>query len=134
MAKRQEDYLTLSAILRAREPKMLNKDKAVRMLEAATFEDAAKTLTDCGYEDMSQMNAREIEESLEQHRKDIYAELVKLSPDSTVTDLFRSAGTYKDATGMTLTYSFSLPKVDGPDTDYIYEINAAMDEFKAKYL
>ena len=97
MAKRQEDYLTLSAILRAREPKMLNKDKAVRMLEAATFEDAAKTLTDCGYEDMSQMNAREIEESLEQHRRDIYAELVKLSPDSAVTDLFRMKYDYHNA-------------------------------------
>ena len=97
MAKRQEDYLTLSAILRAREPKMLSKEKAGRMLEAASFEDAAKALTDCGYEDMSQMNAREIEESLEKHRGEIYAELTKLSPDSTVTDLFRMKYDYHNA-------------------------------------
>lgn len=97
MAKRQEDYLTLSAVLRAREPKMLNKDKAMRMLEAASFEDAAKSLTDCGYEDMSQMNAKEIEESLENRRGEVYAELNKLSPDNAITDLFRMKYDYHNA-------------------------------------
>ena len=97
MAKRQEDYLTLSVILRAREPKMLNKDKAMRMLDAASFEDAAKALTDCGYEDMSQMNAREIEESLEKHRGEVYDELIKLSPDNAITDLFRMKYDYHNA-------------------------------------
>ena len=97
MAKRQEDYLTLSAILRAREPKMLSKDKAMRMLEAATFEDAAKALTECGYEDMSQMNAKEIEESLEKRRSEVYAELNKLSPDCAITDLFRMKYDYHNA-------------------------------------
>ena len=51
-------------MLRAREGKMLNAERAERMLEAATFEDAAKLLTDCGYEDMSGMNAGEIETAL----------------------------------------------------------------------
>lgn len=97
MAKRQEDYLTLSAILRAREPRMLNREKAMRMLEAPTFEDAAKSLTDCGYEDMSQMNAREIEESLEARRSEIYEELNRLSPDSAITDLFRMKYDYHNA-------------------------------------
>ena len=59
-----------------------------------------------------------------------------LAPEKavTVTDLFRSSGTYKDATGMTITYSYSLPKVDGPDTDYIYEINAAMAAAQKDYV
>ena len=41
----------------ARAPKLLTNEKAERMLDAPTFEDAAKLLTDCGYPDMSQMNA-----------------------------------------------------------------------------
>ena len=97
MASRQEDYLTLSAILRAREPKMLNREKAMRMLEAASFEEAAKSLTDCGYEDMSQMNAREIEESLEARRSAVYEELNRLSPDCAITDLFRMKYDYHNA-------------------------------------
>ena len=42
-------------MVRAKEPKLLNADRANRMLEAATYEEAAKLLTDSGYDDMSQM-------------------------------------------------------------------------------
>ena len=48
-------------MLRARENKMLTRDKAERMLDAGSFEEAAKLLSDCGYEDMSQMSAKDIE-------------------------------------------------------------------------
>ena len=41
-------------MVRAKEPKLLNADRANRMLEAATYEEAAKLLTDSGYDDMSQ--------------------------------------------------------------------------------
>ena len=57
LANKKEAYLCISAMLRAREPKLLSREKAERMLDAATFEDAAKLLTDCGYEDLSQMDA-----------------------------------------------------------------------------
>ena len=53
MAINKEDYLYISSLLRAREPRMLSRDKAERMLDAPNFEDAAKMLTDSGYEDMS---------------------------------------------------------------------------------
>ena len=75
MANKKEAYLCISAMLRAREPKLLSREKAERMLDAATFEDAAKLLTDCGYEDLSQMDASQIEESLEKHRAQIFDEL-----------------------------------------------------------
>ena len=35
-------------MLRARENKMLTRDKAERMLDAGSFEEAAKLLSDCG--------------------------------------------------------------------------------------
>ena len=46
MAINKEDYLYISSLLRAREPRMLSRDKAERMLDAPGFEDAAKMLTD----------------------------------------------------------------------------------------
>ena len=48
MANKKEAYLCISAMLRAREPKLLSREKAERMLDAATYEDAAKLLTGCG--------------------------------------------------------------------------------------
>ena len=57
MSNKNEAYLCLSAMLRAREPRLLNDDRAQRMLEAPSFEEAAKLLTDCGYEVMYQMSA-----------------------------------------------------------------------------
>ena len=45
----KEAYLCLSAMLRAREPRMLTADRAARMLEASGFEESAKLLGDCGY-------------------------------------------------------------------------------------
>ena len=59
-------------MLRAREPKLLNNERAERMLDAASFEDAAKILTDCGYPDMSQMAAAEVEQVLAEHRSQIF--------------------------------------------------------------
>ena len=89
MAKKKEAYLSLSAMLRAREPKLLNADRAGRMLDAASFEEAAKLLTDCGYADLSQAGAGEIEAALTQRRNQILDELEQLSPERAIVDLFR---------------------------------------------
>ncbi len=41
----------------------------------------------------------------------------------TVSDLYRNTGTYKDPAGYEIFYAYVLPKVTGPDTDYIFDIN-----------
>ncbi len=84
-------------MVRAREPRLLTNEKAERMLDAATFEDAAKLLTDCGYTDMSQMKPAEIEESLAEHRDAIFAELGKYSPDTRLVDVFKLKYDYHNA-------------------------------------
>lgn len=89
MLKNAEAYLTLSAMLRAREPKLLTSERAGRMLDAASFEEAAKLLTDCGYEDMSGLSAKQIDVALNAHRSEIYKEIDMLSPDSEVADIFK---------------------------------------------
>ena len=84
-------------MLRAREPKLLNAEKASRMLDASTFEEAAKLLTDCGYDDMSQLRSAEIEQALSDHRKEIFDEIERLSPDKVIPELFRMKYDYHNA-------------------------------------
>ena len=84
-------------MLRAREPRLLNNERAERMLDAASFEDAAKILTDCGYPDMSQMTAAEVEQTLAEHRSEIFEELGRLSPDRELVDVFKLKYDYHNA-------------------------------------
>lgn len=84
-------------MLRAREPKLLNMERAERMLDAASFEEAAKLLTDCGYDDFSQMSAKEIETALSVHRDEVFDEIGRLSPDASVVDFFRVKFDYHNA-------------------------------------
>lgn len=89
MSAQKEDYLYLSSLLRAREKNMLTRDRAERMLDAPGFEDCAKLLTDSGYEDMSQMNIKQIEDALAARRAALFRELESLVPDTAALDLFR---------------------------------------------
>ena len=84
-------------MLRARETRMLSRDKAERMLDAASFEESAKLLTDCGYEDMSQMNAKDIEQALSARRDTAFSELAALVPNAAIVDIFRVKYDYHNA-------------------------------------
>lgn len=97
MSNKKEAYLCVSAMLRAREPKLLTNEKAERMLDAASYDDAAKLLTDCGYPDMSRMSASEVEECLAKRRSDIFDELGKLCPDTELVDIFKLKYDYHNA-------------------------------------
>ncbi len=97
MATKKEAYLFLSAMLRAREPGMLTREKAERMLDAASYEECAKLLTDCGYEDMSQKKAGEIEQLLAQRRTAVWKELETMVPDRALVDFFRIKYDYHNA-------------------------------------
>ena len=84
-------------MLRAREPKLLSNDRAGRMLDAASFEECAKLLTDSSYADMSQMHAKEIESYLASRRDGLFAELEKLAPDKGIVDVFKMKYDYHNA-------------------------------------
>lgn len=84
-------------MIRARETKLLSNEKAERMLEAAEFGDAAKILTDCGYEDMSTMTVKEIEETLNAHKSEIFDEINRLAPDNQIVEIFRMKYDYHNA-------------------------------------
>lgn len=111
------DYLFLSTMLRARESKMLSKDKIRRMVDAQSFTDAAKQLTECGYEDMSGMNARQIDEALSKHRAAVFEELERVMPESAILDAFRLKYDYHNAK--------VLIKSEGADVDGAYLMSDA---------
>ena len=96
-AMKKEDYLYISAALRARETRMLSREKAERMLEAPEFADSAKLLTDCGYEDMSRMSAKEIDEALARHRSEVFDDLAQRCPNRALVDFFRIRYDYHNA-------------------------------------
>ena len=89
MANKQDAYLCLTAMLRVRETRLLTAEKAQRMLDAPSFEEAAKLLTDCGYPDMAQSRADEIEAVLAKRRDDAFTELSGLAPDKAIVTAFR---------------------------------------------
>lgn len=93
----REKYLYLSAMLRAREAKMLTRERAERMIDAQGFEEAAKMLTDCGYKDMSGCSASEVEAELSKHRAEIFSELARMSPDPEPVEVFRMRYDYHNA-------------------------------------
>lgn len=84
-------------MLRAREAKMLDRDRMDRMLAAASYADAAKLLTDCGYEDMSAMDAKGVDEVLSAHRVAVYDEIVNMAPQPELVDIFRLKYDYHNA-------------------------------------
>ncbi|MGE4352948.1 MAG: V-type ATPase subunit [Oscillospiraceae bacterium] len=92
-----QDYLFLSAMVKAREAKMLTADLMERMLAAPKFEDAAKILVDCGYDDMSRMSAVEVEKALSERRAAIFYEISSMSPEKGVADAFRLKYDYHNA-------------------------------------
>ena len=85
----REKYLYLSAMLRAREARMLTRDRAERMIDAPSFDEAAKMLTDCGYKDMSGFSAKQVEQALAEHRAEIFAEHARISPDAAPIEIYR---------------------------------------------
>ncbi len=92
MSKRKPkdtDYLYLSAYLRAMESQLLTRERLERMLEARSNEDAAKVLTECGYEGLEPLTAGNLEESLRKSRQDTFALVSEAAPDPAIVDLFR---------------------------------------------
>ena len=76
---------------------MLTREKAERMLDAASFDEAAKMLADCGYEDMSSMSVNQIEKALADKRAEVFSDLANMSPDKELIDIFRIKYDYHNA-------------------------------------
>lgn len=83
------DYLYLSTKIRAMETHLLAGERMERMLEAATVEDAAKVLAECGYPELSTVTVDTVDEVLAQAREQLFAELSGLAPNEAMLDVFK---------------------------------------------
>lgn len=91
------DYVFLSAYLRAREARLLSREKQEELLNAGSFSDAAKLLTEYGYEDMSGMNSGEVEKALSRARDSEFRDLAGLAMQRELIDLFCIPHDYHNA-------------------------------------
>ena len=91
------DFLFISTRLRALEGRMLTRERRERMLEARSNEDAAKVLSECGYEGLEPLTAQGLEDSLRRARNDAFSELAELSPNPQIIDVFRIPYDYHNA-------------------------------------
>lgn len=112
-----KDYLYLSAMLRAREAGMLTRETMERMIDAPSFDEAAKLLTDCGFQDLSGMSAGQVEAALSARRGEIYAELEAIVPEKQIIDVFRIRFDYHNAKVMV--------KSEGADVDGAYLLSGS---------
>ncbi len=106
---KRTDYLFLSTNLRAREKELLSEEKLAALLDAPSFDEAARLLADCGYPDMSGYNARQVEKCLDERRNALFDEVEKLSPEKNLTEFFRLKYDYHNVK--------VLVKAEGAGTD-----------------
>ncbi len=99
MSKKIKDteYLYLSTKIRAMESRLLEGERMERMLEAATVEDAAKVLVECGYPEMPVVTVDTVDEVLAQAREQLFAEMSDLAPNEAMLDVFKVKYDYHNA-------------------------------------
>ena len=91
------DYLFLSAKVRTMERNLLNGDRMEQMLEAHSDLDAVRVLSECGYPEMTEINADTLNEVLSKERDRIFKEISSYIPDPVVMDVFKIKYDYHNA-------------------------------------
>lgn len=98
MSKQKDtDYLFISTRLRSLENRLLTRERMERMLEARTNEDAAKVLSECGYQGLEPLTAQALEHSLAAARQETFSELAAMAPNPQIVDVFRMKYDYHNA-------------------------------------
>ena len=95
--KKDTDYLSISARIRAMENRLLTRERLERMVEAREDAEALKVLAECGYGELNALNGAALEQMLSVAREKVFAELEAALPDSRVLDLFRLKYDYHNA-------------------------------------
>ena len=91
MAKQIHDtnYLFLTTRVRALECQLLERGQMEQMLEAATPQEAARILTDCGYPELDPVNGETLGNMLAREREKTFQDLGELVPDPAVLAVFQ---------------------------------------------
>ena len=94
---RDIDYIFLSTRIKAMERGLLSQERIERMLDAPTVEEAAKILTECGYDEMTAVTGAELERVLAEQQRKVMADLSSGAPDRNLVDVFKLRYDYHNA-------------------------------------
>ena len=75
------DYIALSAMLRAKEARLLGREAMERMLTEGAFSDACRIAADAGYADMSELDTAGINAALDERRSAELEDLRQMLPN-----------------------------------------------------
>lgn len=96
MAKNKDtEYLYITAVIRAKELRLITSAQLDRMIEANSDSEALRVLEECGFDDMS--DTLSAEKKLNDYFSEILAEIAKYIPNEGLVDIFRLKYDYHNA-------------------------------------
>jgi len=95
--KKDTDYLSISARIRAMENRLLTRERLERMVDTREDAEALKVLSECGYGELNALNGAALEQMLNAARETVFAELAAGLPDDRLLDIFRLKYDYHNA-------------------------------------
>ncbi len=90
--RKDTDYLSVSARIRAMETRLLTRERMDRMIEARDTGEAMKVLAECGYPEGGSLDA-----VLAQARADLFSDMATASPEPKLVELFQLKYDYHNA-------------------------------------
>jgi V/A-type H+-transporting ATPase subunit C len=90
--RKDTDYLSISARIRAMENRLLTHDRLDRMIEARDTAEAMKVLGECGYQEGIGLDA-----ALAQARGEAFADMASAAPDPRLVEVFQLKYDYHNA-------------------------------------
>lgn len=91
------DYLAISARVRALEKRLLTRERMERMIEAKDSAEAAKVLSECGYGELGDVTAANLEVLLAKVQGETFADIGSAIHNSAIMDVFRIKYDYHNA-------------------------------------
>lgn len=86
---KEVDYLYASGRIRALEGALLTRERANRMIDAKTLEEAFRQLADCGYDSPAAFSPEALEQVLSAKRIWLFDTIAPMIPEKRIVDTFR---------------------------------------------
>ena len=83
---KEKNYITLSAVLRAKEARLLSRERLERMA-GESYAEACRSASDAGYPDLAEADVEGINAALEEHLSREREEVAELAPEETLLRL-----------------------------------------------
>ena len=102
--RKDTDYLSVSARIRAMENRLLTRERMDRMIDARDTSEAMKVLGECGYGEGASLDA-----VLAQARADTFRDMEAAAPDHRLVEIFRLKYDYHNAKAILKAQAMGVP-------------------------